>query len=370
MTIGEGRNVDRLVNRELCLSAQLPLHHDGSVQSPHYCRRRTDPPVDLPLNPPLTREQDPEVLELLHLGQDLIPDPESVLHPFPVEDHGLGFGGADSHSGRFTLGCELVQRELEVTPHNIQGLKELRGGTSSTPGALPLRSFLTTSATSAPELGEPTPESPGPASLPEGVSVGLRRSSKYSFHRSTTSRVEVSSAPSPPYTVLTMHCFPHPEPLQSRPEVVLHGLTELLPCPGFCLSNCHSCAPLGLPVPACCLRSPTGQKGPIGLLQFDGIPHRRCPGIAATAGTDHLAATAPVGRHNNGGAEHGPLDSMSPASPGTWSKLSRRWELKLSLTGDSARRSQQTLIIRLGLPGLTGILPHHRSQLTTRWWIS
>ncbi|KAK0145207.1 Disabled 2 [Merluccius polli] len=37
-------------------------------------------------------------------------------------------------------------------------------------------------ATSAPEIGEPTPESPGPASFPEGVSVGLRRSSKYSFH--------------------------------------------------------------------------------------------------------------------------------------------------------------------------------------------
>ncbi|KAK0136974.1 hypothetical protein N1851_026840 [Merluccius polli] len=103
-----------------------------------------------------------------------------------------------------------------------------------------------------------------------------------------------------------------PEPLRSRLEVVLHGLTELLTCPGFCLSDCRSCALLGLPVPACCLRSPTGQKGPIGLLrQFDGIPHRQCPppglGIAATAGTDHLAATAPVGRLNNGGAEHGPL---------------------------------------------------------------
>ncbi|KAK0145405.1 Actin filament-associated protein 1-like 1 [Merluccius polli] len=167
----------------------------------------------------------------------------------------------------------------------------------------------------------------GPASLPEGVSVGLRRSSKYSFHRSTTSRVEVSSAPSPPYTVLTMHCFPPPEtpdggpePLRSRPEVVLHGLTELLPCPGFCLGNRHSCAPLGLPVPACCLWSPTGQKGPIGLLlQFDGIPHRRCPpagsGIAATAGTDHLAATALVGRLNNGGVEHGPLGLNVPRLP-------------------------------------------------------
>ncbi|KAK0144303.1 hypothetical protein N1851_017342 [Merluccius polli] len=78
----------------------------------------------------------------------------------------------------------------------------------TTSRALPPRSFLTTLATSAPEIGEPTPESPGPASLPEGVSVGLRRSSKYSFHQSTTSRDEVSSTPSPPYTVLTMHCFP------------------------------------------------------------------------------------------------------------------------------------------------------------------
>ncbi|KAK0141075.1 WD repeat-containing protein 73 [Merluccius polli] len=111
-----------------------------------------------------------------------------------------------------------------------------------------------------------------------------------------------------------------PEPLRSRPEVVLHGLTELLPCPGFCLGNRHNCAPLGLPVPACCLRSPTGQKGPIGLLlQFDGIPHRRCPpagsGIAATAGTDHLAATALVGRLNNGGVEHGPLRLNVPRLP-------------------------------------------------------
>ena len=62
MTIGEGRNVDRLVNRELCLSAQLPLHHKGSVQSPHYCRRRTDPPVDLPLHPPSLVNKTPRYL--------------------------------------------------------------------------------------------------------------------------------------------------------------------------------------------------------------------------------------------------------------------------------------------------------------------
>ncbi len=109
MTIGEGRNKDRPVNRELCLSAQLPLHHDGSVQSPHYCRRCTDPPVDLSLHPSLTREQDPEILKFLHLGQDLIPDPERALQALLAEDHGLEFGGADSHPGRFTPGCKPIQ---------------------------------------------------------------------------------------------------------------------------------------------------------------------------------------------------------------------------------------------------------------------
>ncbi|KAK0137297.1 hypothetical protein N1851_026501 [Merluccius polli] len=101
----------------------------------------------------------------------------------------------------------LQSRVNQDSPTTSRALRN-SGRTSSTPGALPPRSFLTTSATSAPEIGEPTPKSPGPASLLEGVSVGLRRSSKYSFHRSTTSRVEVSSAPSPPYAVLTMHCFP------------------------------------------------------------------------------------------------------------------------------------------------------------------
>ncbi|KAK0150623.1 hypothetical protein N1851_008277 [Merluccius polli] len=39
------------------------------------------------------------------------------------------------------------------------------GRTSSTPGALPPRSFLTTSATSAPEIGEPTTRVPRPCFL-------------------------------------------------------------------------------------------------------------------------------------------------------------------------------------------------------------
>ncbi|MEQ2289993.1 hypothetical protein AMECASPLE_038811, partial [Ameca splendens] len=38
---------------------------------PHYCGSRTDPSVDLPLHSSLTREQDPEILKLLHLRQEL-----------------------------------------------------------------------------------------------------------------------------------------------------------------------------------------------------------------------------------------------------------------------------------------------------------
>ncbi|XP_041662662.1 cordon-bleu protein-like 1b isoform X2 [Cheilinus undulatus] len=38
------------------------------MQRQHHCRRHTDPPVDLPLLSSLTPEQDPEILELLHLG--------------------------------------------------------------------------------------------------------------------------------------------------------------------------------------------------------------------------------------------------------------------------------------------------------------
>ncbi|XP_056114747.1 uncharacterized protein LOC130091080 [Rhinichthys klamathensis goyatoka] len=103
-----------------------------------------------------------------------------------------------------------------------------------------------------------------------------------------------------------------PESLRGQPVILLHGLTELLPGPIFCLHNHPGFSPLGLLVPVSCLRSPTSQPGPIGLLlQLDGIPYFRCPppgsGIAASTGTGDLTATAPSGRVDNGGGEHGPL---------------------------------------------------------------
>uniref|UniRef100_A0A8C6P1N6 Endoplasmic reticulum transmembrane protein n=1 Tax=Nothobranchius furzeri TaxID=105023 RepID=A0A8C6P1N6_NOTFU len=99
----------------LRLLTQLSLHHDRPVQRPHHCRCSTNPPIDLTLQFSLTREQDPEILKLLHLGQDLIPDPEKAFYPFPNQDHGLRFRGADSHPSCFTLGCEPLQRKLKIT---------------------------------------------------------------------------------------------------------------------------------------------------------------------------------------------------------------------------------------------------------------
>ena len=58
-----------------------------------------------------------------------------------------------------------------------------------------LLGYLSDVSLSKTELTESTSESPSSASSMEGVSVALRRSSKYSFHRPTMSPVEVNSSP-------------------------------------------------------------------------------------------------------------------------------------------------------------------------------
>ncbi|MED6287781.1 hypothetical protein CHARACLAT_019721 [Characodon lateralis] len=67
MAIGEGRNVDRLVNRELRFSAQLSLHHNGPAHHLPYCDGFTDPFVDLPLHSSLIRIA--KVFVCLHLHE-------------------------------------------------------------------------------------------------------------------------------------------------------------------------------------------------------------------------------------------------------------------------------------------------------------
>ncbi|KAK0135519.1 hypothetical protein N1851_028623 [Merluccius polli] len=81
--------------------------------------------------------------------------------------------------------------------------------------------------------------------------------------------------------------------------------------------------------------------------KFDGIPHRRCPpagsGIAATAGTDHLAATALVGRLNNGGAEHGPLGLNVPRLPRYMVKALPEAQTTVRIRPPTRRRREATL---------------------------
>ncbi len=108
MTIGEIRNIDWLVNQELRLAAQL-LHRNRPVHRPHYCRSCTDPSVNLLLHRSFTREQDPNILKLLHLRQELSTNLKWASHLYPTEHHGLGLGGADSNPSRFTLSCKPSQ---------------------------------------------------------------------------------------------------------------------------------------------------------------------------------------------------------------------------------------------------------------------
>ncbi|MEQ2256666.1 hypothetical protein ILYODFUR_026414 [Ilyodon furcidens] len=63
--------------------------------------------------------------------------------------------------------------QSRVNHHNPTTSRALRNSRriSSTPGALPPRSFLITSMTSAPEIGEPAPQSPGSTSSVEDMPV-------------------------------------------------------------------------------------------------------------------------------------------------------------------------------------------------------
>ncbi|KAK3556362.1 hypothetical protein QTP70_007074 [Hemibagrus guttatus] len=81
-----------------------------------------------------------------------------------------------------------------------------------------------------------------------------------------------------------------------------------------------------------------------------------CSGIATMTGTRDLTATAPDDCVNNGEGEHGPLRLNVPNLPRDLVETLLEVELKTPLTEGSARCSQQTLTIRLGLPSLSGIL--------------
>ena len=71
------------------LLAQLSLHRNRALQSLYYCRCCTDPPVDLLLRSSITPEQEPKILKLLDLRQNLITNLKRAFYPFLTENHGL-----------------------------------------------------------------------------------------------------------------------------------------------------------------------------------------------------------------------------------------------------------------------------------------
>lgn len=74
---------------ETSLMAKLPIvYHSGPVQPPHYCWCCTNLPVDLTLHFTLTREQNPEILELPHSGRWLTPNQEGAIISFLAENNG------------------------------------------------------------------------------------------------------------------------------------------------------------------------------------------------------------------------------------------------------------------------------------------
>ncbi|XP_078478589.1 LOW QUALITY PROTEIN: uncharacterized protein LOC144739520 [Lampetra planeri] len=199
-------------------------------------------------------------------GQGLSSNPEGAGHLFPVENHGLGLGGADSHPNRFTLGCEPPQRMLKRDHHP----------------SLPIQRHCSRLPCDAAETCQPRQ----PYNI-QGLEI-LRAD------------------------LIHPRCF--------ATEELLYCLGDLSLDQSFCLHNRPGRGALGLPVPVGCLRSPTSQPGPIGLLlQLDSIPYFRCPppgsGVAATTGTGDLATTALSGCFDNGGGEHGPLGLNVPSLP-------------------------------------------------------
>lgn len=103
MTIGEVQNVERPVNWERRLAAQLFLHQDGPVQLLHNQTTAASPCYSwtTPLALPPTY-------------------PERALQRFLAENHGLRFWGAGLRPSCFTLSCKPFQSTLKVSDQGGQ----------------------------------------------------------------------------------------------------------------------------------------------------------------------------------------------------------------------------------------------------------
>ena len=131
----------------------------------------------------------------------------------------------------------LMRRVNQDSPSTPKAFS-ISGRISSTPGALPLWSCLTTLVTYPREMNDGPLSSSSSASTIEGGLVRFRSSSKCSFHHPITFSVEVDSVPFLLYTTWMVPRFLLlGEKLRCRLKVLLHGLSKLLPHPLLCLRH-------------------------------------------------------------------------------------------------------------------------------------
>ena len=147
MTIGERRDIDRPVDSELRLAAQLVLMNDSSAQLVPDGPSRADSSVKLTVPLRITRELDPEVLEPLHLFQWDPTNMQGTLFRSTRDNECHCLRSIDTHRGRFTLCRKSAQCVLEV---RFRGRKyrEIIRKEQMTHVDVPYRDTLTTKAAS------------------------------------------------------------------------------------------------------------------------------------------------------------------------------------------------------------------------------
>ncbi|KAK5622543.1 hypothetical protein CRENBAI_001897 [Crenichthys baileyi] len=258
-------------------------------------------------------------------------DPPVFLEPPP--GHPFYEGGPPPRSasrGTVSDRHAMLKRRVNHTAPQHPEIFGYQGGSHPPPKPLAPRSFLTTSVTS-PGCERSNPKSP--------ASVFLR------------GKCVIGQDGGNPRVLLPPPGGPDgfARIASGRPGVPSPCLTKLPPGPSFLpLPQPGARSTLGPKrYPVSRLRSPTSQPQPIGLLPFFSLTasltagiHHRVFGIAAVTGQPQTlrpqlrAAASTIDAEN---MVHS--DSMSPTSPGIWSKLSRRWELNTSLAEGSSRPS-------------------------------
>lgn len=122
MATDEAKNTEQLAIWELCLPAvslfTVTVLYDGCIISLHgrFC---TNQSVNITLQFTLICEQDPEILELSHLEQQLPPkQAKTAIYHFPKDYHGLQ-RGADLHPNQPVCSGDQSPRKphIPTVPH-------------------------------------------------------------------------------------------------------------------------------------------------------------------------------------------------------------------------------------------------------------